>query len=76
HSPGFHRDYPRLQILSIADLLADPQPWCPRCLKIPAGEDLTFQRPPEYRDTNPREGEMDLLEPVPSYEAGQESGAQ
>lgn len=75
HSPGFHKDYPRLQILTIAELLADPEPTNPRCLRIPAGSDLTFHKAAQYDPPTGSTGSLDLLEPVAHYETTQRDDA-
>jgi DNA modification methylase len=73
HSPGFHKNYPRLQILTIGELLGDPEPTSPRCLRIPAGSDLTFHKAVEYKEHNDSDGAGDLLEPSAEYETNSKS---
>jgi hypothetical protein len=51
HSPGLNKDYPRLQLLTIEELLADPDKPNPRCLKIAPGENPTFAKPPAHETT-------------------------
>ena len=68
HSAGFHKDYPRLQILTITEILSDPEPTAPRCLRIPAGTDLTFHRAADYKPTSSSYGGGDLFEREPEYE--------
>jgi len=73
HSTGFHKDYPRLQLLTVTELLADPEPFSPRCLRIPAGTDLTFHKAVEYKEHDGSDGAGDLLEPTADYETTSKS---
>jgi site-specific DNA-methyltransferase (adenine-specific) len=53
HSESWGKDYPRIQILTIEELLADPDRPHPRCLRTPPrvlGE--TFKEAPKHRDQN------------------------
>jgi len=67
HSPGLHKDYPRLQVLPISELLGDPQPTSPRCLRIPPGQNLTFYEAPKYNPSTGSNGSGDLFETAAEY---------
>lgn len=60
HSPGLNKNYPRLQILTIEELLADPDKPNPHCLRIPPGENPTFAKPPSH-ETNDTAESPDFL---------------
>ena len=56
HSEGYGRDYPRIQILTIEELLADPDRLHPRCLRTPPrvlGE--TFKQAPKHKKKGPKQ---------------------
>ncbi len=56
HSPGWNKDYPRIQILTIEELLADPDRPHPRCLRVPQrvlGE--TFKEGPKHTKKGPNQ---------------------
>jgi site-specific DNA-methyltransferase (adenine-specific) len=51
HSPGWNRDYPKLQILTIADLLGGAQVQMP-----PAS--MTFKQAEKIKPANTAQGEL------------------
>ena len=60
HSDGWNKDYPRIQILTIEQLLADPDRPHPRCLRVPQrvlGE--TFKEGPKHRKKGGKQLELD-----------------
>ena len=60
HSDGWNRDYPRIQILTIRQLLEDPDRPHPHCLRTPPRvlRD-TFKEAPKHRNNNENQMELD-----------------
>jgi len=59
HSDHWGKDYPRIQILTIEQLLADPDRPHPRCLRTPPrvlGE--TFKQAPKHRKKGHKQLEL------------------
>jgi site-specific DNA-methyltransferase (adenine-specific) len=59
HSEAWGKDYPRIQILTIEELLADPDRPHPRCLSVPQrvlGD--TFKEAPKHRRKDGKQLEM------------------
>ncbi len=58
HSPGWHKDYPRLQILTIAELLEGKGIQMPPLRQV----NVTFKRAPKAKGEGPRIMELPLVE--------------
>jgi site-specific DNA-methyltransferase (adenine-specific) len=62
-SPWDNRDYPKVQILTVDELLKDPQRPSPRCLQIPggaAGINVTLPEAPKHKRRTVVENDLDL----------------
>jgi hypothetical protein len=62
-SPWDNRPYPKLQILTVAELLADPKRPNPSCLQIPGGAggpSATLPQAPRHKRKRYRQDAMDL----------------
>lgn len=62
-SPWDHRPYPKIQILTVAQLLADPKRPNPSCLQIPGGAAApspTLPSAPKHKRKRYRQDAMDL----------------
>ena len=58
-SPWDHKPYPKVQIHTIADLLADPYKPNPRCLSVPGGTTQhTLPEPPKHRGKAADQGSL------------------
>jgi hypothetical protein len=62
-SPWDHQAYPKVQILTIAELLADPHRPNPRCLQIPGGAggpSATLPEAPKHRPKRVRQKDIEF----------------
>jgi len=58
-SPWDNKPYPRVQVLTIADLLADPYKPNPRCLRVPGGTTQhTLPNPPKHKGKADNQGAL------------------
>ena len=64
-SPWDGKPYPRVQILTIADLLADPYRPNPRCLMVPGGlsGQHTLPEPPKHKNKSANQSKLFKPEP-------------
>ncbi len=60
HSPWDNRAFPKVQILTISELLKDPQRPNPRCLQIPGGSSSQHTLPaaPKHKGPKTRQGKL------------------
>ena len=62
-SPWDKKPFPRVQVLTIAELLADPNKPNPRCLRIPGGiGEHTLPEAPRHRAGPAPQGKLGLEE--------------
>jgi site-specific DNA-methyltransferase (adenine-specific) len=61
-SPWDKQPYPKVQVLTIEELLRDPQRPNPRCLQVPAGGEHTLPQAPRHTGGPPRQGRLGLEE--------------
>jgi hypothetical protein len=62
-SPWHKRPYPRVQILTVAELLADPSRPNPRCLQLPGsvlGPGDTLPQPPKHKARGSKQLNLDI----------------
>jgi len=60
-SPWDKKSYPKIQILTVEELLADPQRPNPRCLRMPggySGPSHTFPNPARHKQKRDRQGKL------------------
>ncbi len=58
-SPWSKEAYPRVQVLTVEQLLADPHKPNPACLQVPGGPSQhTFQEAPKHRRLRHRQEDM------------------
>jgi DNA modification methylase len=62
HSPWDKQDYPKVQVLTIEELLADPHRPNPRCLQVPGGTSAqhTLPEAPLHTGGTTRQGKLEL----------------
>ncbi len=62
-SPWDKKTYPKVQILTIKDLMADPYKPNPRCLQLPGGTvgpNQTLPKAPKHKEKKTRQGALDF----------------
>jgi DNA modification methylase len=62
-SPWDGRAYPKIQVLTIGELLKDPNRPEPRCLQVPGGRtggNLALPKPPRHKQVRHRQNNLDL----------------
>jgi len=59
-SPWDDQDYPKVQILTVEELLADPHHPNPACLSVPRGGNVTFTPAPKHRRKRVKQKGLDL----------------
>ena len=62
-SPWDGRAYPKIQVLTIGELLKDPNRPEPRCLQVPGGRtggNLALPKPPRHKQVRHRQNDLDL----------------